>query len=379
MSSLTNKPTDRMDEILRHRGFKPAGVRRERVLYKKGPVCYAVETRSVPLYRAGDFRALIGDAILRFRASGGAERLLLAVRFGRMGHKAESDLCEYAAKHLPDLCWLLVPDRGDARLHLAPHGDETIPCDAQSDAGAACVRPAGSSRLFSPKSQWLWKLLLMPGVDESRWGGGPVRPRSVSELAARSGVSQPAVSAFVGRAEAAGFLSRGAGRLTVVNHRELLDDWVYAAKHMRRQVIGVRPLYKEATDEGLLKRIREYCKRYSAPSDFPPVVVGSHLACHLLGLGRSNQRSARLHLAGRPVAEVMEALDLVPDAENAAALALVTDSLADSIHRGCVSVDGVPVADALQCYLDVRPSHARGYEQAEFIYERVLRPQFERN
>jgi hypothetical protein len=180
MSILTNKPTDRMDGILRHRGFKPAGVRRERVLYKKGPVCYAVETRSVPLY-------------------------------------------------------------------------------------------------------------------------------------------------------------------------------------------------KEATDDGLLQRIREYCKRYSAPSDLPPVVVGSHLACHLLGLGRSNQRSARLHLAGRPVAEVMEALDLLPDAENAAALALVTDSLADSIHRGCVSVDGVPVADALQCYLDVRPSHARGYEQAEFIYERVLR------
>jgi hypothetical protein len=58
---------------------------------------------------------------------------------------------------------------------------------------------------------------------------------------------------------------------------------------------------------------------------------------------------------------------------------MVADGLSDSAHRGCVRVDGVPVADALQCFLDVRLSHARGYEQSEYIYERVLRPHFERS
>jgi hypothetical protein len=74
----------------------------------------------------------------------------------------------------------------------------------------------------------------------------------------------------------------------------------------------------------------------------------------------------------------MDALELVPAADGAVSLALIADDLPDSVHRGCVMVEGVPVADALQCYLDVRPSYARGREQADFIFERVLRPHFER-
>ncbi len=57
----------------------------------------------------------------------------------------------------------------------------------------------------------------------------------------------------------------------------------------------------------------------------------------------------------------MDALDLVPAAEGQAVLEVVADGLSDRAHRGCVCVDGVPVADALQCFLDVRLSHARGY------------------
>jgi hypothetical protein len=39
--------------------------------------------------------------------------------------------------------------------------------------------------------------------------------------------------------------------------------------------------------------------------------------------------------------------------------------------------DGVPACDALQCYHDVRLSPARGFEQAEAIMDRILRPHFE--
>ena len=379
MRSAAEKLESRVDDMLRRAGFKPADRQRERGLYSRNGFCYAVEAKSVSLYRSSDFRAMIGDAILRFRASSPSAPLLLAVRFGRMGGKAEADLLEYAKLYAPDLCWLLIPDNGDAVLHLAGQGDQAIPRDIPSDLNSVPKQESGARGLFSPKSQWLWKLLLMPGIEGRYWNGCERRPRNVSELVLRSGVSQPAVSSFLGRAERFGFLKRDAGRLTVINHRELLEDWMYASKHMRRQVFGVRPLYKEPSDEGLLRQIREYCSRSQQENDVPPVVVSSHLACHLLGLGRSNQRTAQLHVAGRSVSDMMEALDLVPAAEQQAALEIVTDRLLDSVHRGCVRVDGVPVADAMQCYLDVRLSHARGYEQSEYIYDRVLRPHFERS
>jgi hypothetical protein len=40
-------------------------------------------------------------------------------------------------------------------------------------------------------------------------------------------------------------------------------------------------------------------------------------------------------------------------------------------------MDGLPVADILQCYMDVRASHARGAEQSEFIRDRILLPHFD--
>lgn len=364
--------------MLRREGFKPTGQQRECAIFCRQGKKYSVETKSVPLYRSSEFRSFIGDAILRFRDSGASGNLLLAMRFGRMGSKAESDLREYADLYARDLCWLLIPDKGDAILHLAGLSDWTIPCGTPANLNAVSLNPSSQRSLFSPKSQWLWKSLLMPGIDRRYWGGSEVRPRSVTELAARSGVSQPTVSAFLSRAVRSGFLERETGRLKVINHRELLEDWAHAAKHMRRQVVGARPLYKESSEEALLGRVREYCRRSDGGDKLPPLVVSSHLACHLLRVGRSNQRSTQFHVAGHLIPEIMDALGLVPATDKQATLALVTDGLTDSVNRGFVNVDGVPVADALQCCLDVRLSHARGYEQSEYIYERVLRPHFER-
>ena len=41
-------------------------------------------------------------------------------------------------------------------------------------------------------------------------------------------------------------------------------------------------------------------------------------------------------------------------------------------------INDVPVSDIVQCYLDVYPSIDRGQEQAEYIYQKVLGPYFDR-
>jgi len=104
------------------------------------------------------------------------------------------------------------------------------------------------------------------------------------------------------------------------------------------------------------------------------VVVGGHRACHLLALGRSNIESVRLYVDG--AAEALKRLDLVGTDEDPAILEIVEPKAKDSVFKGSARADGLPVADVLQLYLDLRSSPARGIEQSDFLFERVLEPHF---
>ncbi len=50
----------------------------------------------------------------------------------------------------------------------------------------------------------------------------------------------------------------------------------------------------------------------------------------------------------------------------------------ESVFRGAVRRDGVPVSDALQIWLDAGAYPARGPEQANMIYRKVLQPLVEK-
>jgi hypothetical protein len=300
---------------------------------------------------------------------------MLAFLLSRMSRNAERDLQHYAERFLSDLQWLLMAEDGRGRLHLGGQ-DEDIEA-AEPLRHRKPVR-SGVSRagLFSPKSQWLWKLLLMPGIDPRYWGGPQQRPSSINELAELSGVSQPSASSFISRAAVAGFVKRVPSGFVVERHRELLDDWVYAVKHGRREELPLQFVYPGESEEELLGKVRSFCGPPESGASRPPLVVGSHLACHLLGVGRSNVRLPWIYAGAEPQ-EVMAALDLAPAERDVGPLSLVIPSSPDSVFGGFVWVNGVPACDALQCYLDVRSSHARGVEQAEAIMDRILWPHFE--
>jgi hypothetical protein len=75
----------------------------------------------------------------------------------------------------------------------------------------------------------------------------------------------------------------------------------------------------------------------------------------------------------RPDAAAFDAMGLVPASPN-----LPTDVVVRipqwprSVFRGAVKRDGVPVSDILQVWLDVSEHPARGAEQADEIWSRVL-------
>lgn len=340
-------------------------------------VSFLVEYKVEAFYRAASFRALIGDAILRFQRDSTTKRrrdvqLLLAVLLERMSRKTSDDLKEYAGKYEPDLNWLVLSEGGEGVFRLLGREEPvrlSEPLRTRMEATAA-GNPIG---IFSPRNQWLLKLLLMPGIDHRYWGGPDSKPHSVGELAEVSGVSQPSVSQFVQRAESAGFLRRSENDFIMLQHRELLEDWSHALKHRPLNSVGVRPIYGDEPEQKWLARVRQYCAK--SPNQHP-VAVGSHLACHLHGVGRSNNRSMILHV-NRPLPELMDKLQLVEDSSPAPWLKLVFPFFADTVFRSSVVLDGVPVVDLLQCYLDVRTSPARGLEQADHIFQKVLSRHFE--
>jgi hypothetical protein len=372
----------RVSGLLRERGLK---VSREKQLVgsvgvdlvcRSGSSDLLVKCKAMNLYRASDFRAAIGDAILRFQHEHRAERrrssrLMLAFLLRRMSRKAEDDLREYSREYLSELQWAIIAEDGSGILHIGGHDERISGPPFQSVLHGESIGSRAS--LFSPNNQWLFKMLLLSGIDSRYWSGPSRRPKGISELAEVSGVPQPSVSAFVIKAEQEGFLKRGPQGFLIQNHQELLDDWSYTLKNRARRSVGFRFLYPDEPEEKFLRKLRLFCREQEAM----PVVVGGSLGCHLLGLARSNVRNARLY-AAIAIEKVLSALDLVEEKSESSHLSLIVRPAKDSVFRCAVRVNGVPVCDILQGYFDVRFSYARGREQADYIYERILQPHFER-
>jgi hypothetical protein len=102
--------------------------------------------------------------------------------------------------------------------------------------------------------------------------------------------------------------------------------------------------------------------------------IGLFAAARALGLGHAQGVPVHIYVnafrldalkrAGLVKAEPSDRVDVV----------LRVPSSRESVFRGAVKVDGLPVSDVLQVWLDVSAHPARGREQADVIYRRVIKP-----
>ncbi|MCD4654600.1 hypothetical protein K8T06_11805 [bacterium] len=360
---------------LNSKGLHPLELREDHspikpdLVFKGSSEPLLVEVKVLNVYRSKVFPAIIGDVILRANHAVDPH-IMLAILVKRLNSKAIEDLVGYAAAYRENLNWFLIDESGSGEACL--YGQRSnFELDAYSDdvSGLRSLSSSGGN-LFSTNNQWLLKMLLLPGIDRRYWGGSEKRPRSIMELSRLAGVPQPSVSLFAKRMEQAGYIDRSYGELIVIRHRELLDDWFYAQKNSLLHKRPVRSMYGDST-ERLVKKIGE---QYGT-QQIPGVVVGHHMACHLHGLGRSSVKVAKLY--AHPAVDLMNSFHLVDDASPSPAFLLV-QKCAIYIEGGAVKLNGIPVCDILQCYLDVRESRARGQEQADYILEKVLLPHFAR-
>jgi hypothetical protein len=324
----------------------------------------------------------VADAVLKIRhfaagqGSARQARGLLAIMPSKPGSRLPEKLQEYIAKYAPDCDWFLLDPIGRFRSKLGDHEESGSfpPFEALSEPRR---HRQPRNRLFAPKFQWLMKILILNGFDSRYWDGPHVAPLSVSELAKVGGVSQPYASKFIAVAEAAGYVQRLAFGFAVQRFEELLEEWSAAVRFQaRNNVFPAASIYPAVEGEDCLDSLVSRIRKMSAhlPHSACPVISG-HFACQIFGLGRSNLRSMAVYVPGEPE-EFLRRMDMVVAPPEEAMVEVVVPAAQQSIFSGHGSVDGVPVADIIQCYLDVRWSAARGREQADFIRRKVLVPGF---
>jgi len=114
-------------------------------------------------------------------------------------------------------------------------------------------------------------------------------------------------------------------------------------------------------------------------SQRPRVCLGLFEAAEALGIGFVHGVKPCLYLE-RLGADVMKDLALSGNGrEEQADIYIRIPGNHESIFRGAVRNDGVPVCDILQIWLDVAQHPSRGREQADIIWRKILAPAFESN
>jgi hypothetical protein len=234
---------------------------------------------------------------------------------------------------------------------------------------------------FSDLNQWLLKVLLAPRLPEKLLAAPRGQYRNVSELAKASGVSVMSAFRLARQLEIANFLDADSGRLRLVRIDELMERWRAAnqrpgLEYPARWVLGA------GRADRLLEAVREYSRQADHPkgteagANRPGVCLGLFAAAERLGLGFVHGASPHLYVESRDLG-VLRQLGLAPAQHGEPADVMVRLApRSRSIFRGSVEVDGVPVADVIQVWLDVHNHPARGRQQADEIRRRVLTPLF---
>jgi hypothetical protein len=277
-----------------------------------------------------------------------------------MGRSVE----QYVAEVAPDQPFGYVDERGLIRFHgLGLDAVRGEPAKV-APARVAAERPRD---LFSDLNQWILKVLAGRKLPPEMLSVPREPVRSAAELAAQGRVSAPAAWRLHRALRDGGYLDE-AGNLALV--RDLMGRWRAAAQRAQERVGAKWILPGRAP----LDRLRRALAELQAEEERASACLGLFAACDALGVG--HVRGAPIHLYVRRLdPSLLERLGIALAPEGQAPnLFLRVARWPESIFRAAVRVEGVPVADIIQCWLDVSSEPARGAEQAAFIWRRVLGP-----
>lgn len=368
-SSKNNaEPADRLVALLRSDGWtvdlEPVAERfRPDLVACKGRLRYAVELKCVAEGRPDRVLAMLSQAILQAtryaKASGMAP--LAVVHVGDATSSLYRKVEDFHRDFASEVAIGLIAAKGGGRF-IGP-GLQALNTDMpRSSIRGKNVRPRKAADLFSDLNQWMLKVLLAPELPESLLNAPRGEYASGASLAAAAQVSAMSASRFVRRLQEEGFLDDSGRSLRLVRRRELFRRWQSAAMRTSPE-LRMSYLIPAAG----ARQLHEAVAHLDA-------CLGLFAAADLLKLG---------HVSGVPPHVYVRRLSALPSAAGwpgliptrsgeSAQIVVKQASAPQSLFRGAVRVDGVRVADVLQIWLDASGSSARGAEQADLLWKKVL-------
>jgi hypothetical protein len=176
------------------------------------------------------------------------------------------------------------------------------------------------------------------------------------------------------------FLDESDSPLRLVRLDELLRRWQAANLRPAREV-GVRWVLRGNPAHQIKDALRTHAPAQAAHSGKSGrnhaiairACLGLFAAADVLGLGFVHGVVPHIYLE-RLAPSALQRLGLSLEAPSSSPDVYIrVPAVPESVFRGAVSRDDLPVSDVLQVWLDTAAYPARGQEQADMIYRRVLR------
>jgi hypothetical protein len=343
------------------------GDRRSELLIRRGKHQYLIWLKAASEGRRDRLIALLSQAVLEAKslasdARGAAPLAVIAAP--RIAPPVAEALKAFAGKYAPEVAIGLIDDEG-LRSFVGP-GLDSLNSRKSPNVRHADAAEQPAVHLFSDLNQWMLKVLLASNIERAELMPADLPPdgcRNASELAEAAHVSVMSAFRFLRQLDVEGFLHESRDRIRLVRIDALLERWQAANQKPARE-LNARWILAGA-DRKLPQAMERLGKR---------ACIGLFAAARAMGLGHvqgvplhiyvDEFRSDILKKAGLIKAEAGERVDVV----------LRLPSARESVFRGIVNVDGSPVSDVLQVWLDVSAHPARGKEQADVIYRRVIKP-----
>lgn len=331
------------------------------VIERKG-ASYAVEVKAAPEGRIDRLIPLWSQAYLQAsRAADDRYRPLAVVAAPRIAPRVAEHVLRFVEINAPDAAAGVI-DFGGLRMFRGPHLEGL---DSEGVYLPSRMRPAPieSADLFSDLNQWMLKVLLASELPSNLLSAPRGRYRNASQLARAARVSRVSAYRFMQQLRRDGYLNESAPHLALVRREDLFRNW---------QVVAMRRV-KEVPMRFLLRGNQQIELRRILRSDHACLALFA--AAEALKVGFVHGVPPHVYVQRLDPPSIAAWKNIVPVEPNEAPDFIMRQApVPESIFRGSVRVDDVPVCDILQVWLDVSSHPSRGQEQTDLIRRRILDP-----
>lgn len=356
------------------------------LLADSGGLPFLVEVKSLSEGRRDRLIPLLAQAILQSKFA--AEKYpcpavpVAVVGANRIAISVAEEARRFAARHAPEVGAGVVDS--DGLRVFTGHGLERFNASPTRQVAIAVTPRPTPSKLFSDLNQWMLKILIGQVLPRSSLRIPKGEIRNASQLAVAANVSTMSATRLVRRLTEEGFLDDRRDHLKLVRIEELLERWVAVNREAFAEV-PARWIIERSTEQ-FHASLADYSCKNCDPSQRTGgtrnVIARTSIRC-CLGLFAAADVLGLGFVRGVPPYLWMERLETgvlrrfgltADDSPMRPDVYVRVPANREAVFRAATTIDGVPVSDVLQTWLDVSTHPARGRVQADVIRKRALGP-----